>query len=289
LSGTTDEIRAKFQQDCGSLGFEGFRIVVDELNKGRYTFLGYNVVEGELSFRNYERIKNVLKNYMAQMLADVIVLREEQSMVRRIIDRNYSYFTVEERNEVFANTIKQLSSNSGLFTEFNLASRRTNIMGKIAEYLDTHHELVLDGFVTFRLKDYRAQLGQVVDKVVDEYMMELEYKEFIRVLRYFVEIQEPRVEEVHVVVSKMGTFKIVDSAGQSINNQYLENFLAQSADEINYDDLLITALITIAPNNIVLHNSQTLLESQDIAETIQNIFEDRVIICRDAGICPICY
>jgi hypothetical protein len=48
----------------------------------------------------------------------------------------------------------------------------------------------LDGFLSFRLKEYRGRLAEVVDKAVDEYMMDMEYKEFIRVLRYFVDVQE---------------------------------------------------------------------------------------------------
>jgi len=119
-----------------------------------------------------------------------------------------------------------------------------------------------------------------VDKAVDEYTMDLEYKEFIRVLRCFVEIQEPQVEEVHVVIIDSGVYKIVDSQGQMINNQNFENFLMQREDYINYEDLLITALITIAPYSIMVHMHESQNATiQNVVETIKNIFNERIVIC----------
>ncbi len=284
LTGTTDEIRARLQKDCVTLSQEGFCVAIDEIYRGNYTFLGCNIIEGELSFRNYERIKNLLKHYVAKILAEIIVSDEEKIIIGKIIERNYYYFNEEERSIVYNNTLKMLKDNNGLFPNFSLNERRNQILAKLLDYLDNHHELVVEGFINFRLKDYREQLIQVVDKAVDDFMMELEYKEFIRVLRYFVEVQEPKVEEVHVVMSNNGNFKILDSFGKTINNQYLENFATQGADEINYEDLLITALITIAPYNVMLHSANP-PKLQDVMETIKSIFDGRVVICPGCDIC----
>ncbi|WP_040683404.1 putative sporulation protein YtxC [Thermosinus carboxydivorans] len=284
LTGTIEEIRARLQQDCGSLVQEGVRIAIDELSKGRYTFLGCNIIEGELSFRNYERIKNLLKHFVAKLLTDQILQREEINIIRKIIDRNYSYLSVEERNIVLENSLNILNNGGALLEDFSLPARRSKILNRILEYLDDHHELVLDGFITFRLKDYRDQLAQIVDKAVDEYTMDVEYKEFIRILRYFVDVQRPQIEEVHVVIKANDTFKLLDTQGQPIHSQYLENFIARNSEEINYEDLLITALITIAPFNIMLHNLDA-AKSPDLVDTIKNIFLGRVAICPGCNLC----
>jgi putative sporulation protein YtxC len=285
LAGTTDDIRTKLQQDCKTFANDGFRIAVEEMNKGAYTFLGCNLTEGELSFYHYERIKNGLKNYVAKMLADTVILREEKKLVRKIIDTNYYYFSDNERDILYDNTLQILNSNNPLISEFNFAARHNQVQAKIQEYLENNHELVLDGFVHFRLKTYRNQLTQLVDKVVDDFVLELEYKEFIRVLRYFVDVQEPRIEEVHVVVLGHNTFKILDRDGKPVHNQYVDSVILQNADEINYEDLLVSALISIAPHHIMLHN-KTGMKSQELVETIGNIFENRVALC-EAG-CPFC-
>jgi putative sporulation protein YtxC len=282
LTGVPDEIRVRLQQDCCSLVQEGFRIAIDETSKGNYIFLGCNVAEGELSFRNYERIKNVLKNYVSNMLADTIVTREEKAMLRKIVKNNYRYFGDEERDIIYRNAVGLLENESGLFGDFNYTARRNRVLVKLQDYFNTHHELVVDGFIAFRLKDYREKLTQVVDKAVDEYMLDLEYKEFIRVLKYFVEVQEAQVEEIHVIIGDGESFRIRDSRGKILNHQQLENYMAKNGDDINYEDLLISALITIAPQHVMLHSGG---RTSGVMTTIQNVFEGRVVVCPGCDLC----
>lgn len=282
LSGAPDEIRTRLQQDCRVLAQEGFRVAVDESSKGNYTFLGCNIAEGELSFRNYEHVKNALKTYVAQMLAEHIVAHEEKSLIRKIVNQNYYYFGELERAAIYDNALKLLDDPGG--GEFGYTDRRNRILAKLKEYFDIHHELVLDGFLSFRLKDYRARLTEIVDKAVDEYMLDMEYKEFIRVLRYFVDVQEAQVDEVHIVLGDGDTFKIRDARGRNIHNQYLESLMIRN-EEINYEDMLISALITIAPQNIMLHFSSELGKTHSAVETIQSVFAGRVSICRGCSLC----
>ena len=280
LTGTTQEMREKLQLDCKTIIQDGFRVAIDEVNKGHYTFIGCNVMEGELSFRNYERIKNAIKNHVANMLTEFIVVREEKKMIGKIIAEHYSDYDEMERKSIYDHTLELLSGNDDVIVDFGIATRYETILGKILAYLDTHHELVLEGFINFRLKEYREKLVQTVDKAADDYMMDLEYKEFIRVLRGFIDIQTPQVEEVHVVFVGNGTYKILDDQGRTINNQNFENFLLRREDNINHDDLLITALITIAPYHVMVHvHDHHDGPEQHVVETIKKIFDGRVMIC----------
>lgn len=281
LNGTTGSIREKLERDCKTLTQEGFRVDIEELDKGGYKFLGLNISDGELSFRNYERIKNVLKNSVAQILADWIISNEEHKIINKMVTNNYFYFNHDERAIVESNTLRALSMSP--------AVRYKLILSRILDYLENHHVLVLEGFLNFRLKDYRLHLSEVIDNVVDDFMMELEYKEFIRVLRYFVDVQEPRVEEVHLIISSASTFHIYDSQGKILKNQYVENSLlphcdADDCDNLNYEDLVVSALISIAPRNIMVHTSNR-PGDKEVLETIKSVFEGRVVVCEGCEIC----
>lgn len=284
LTGTTHGVASQLQHDCCSFLSDGFRISVDEISKGKYTFVGCNIVEGELSFRNYERVKDSLKKFVVELVADFILNYEERRLIRRIIERSYDYFSIEEQESIFDATLKILNTNTVFIESFTAQERRDQIISRLAEYLSDHHELVVDGFIQFRLKDYRKKLNQIVDKAVDDLMMELEYKEFIRVLRYFVNVQDPQVGETHVLFQDTSSFKIFDSTGKAISNQYLDNFACQYIDEISYEDLLITALISLSPNQIVLHNPLE-KNSVDLITTLQGVFGDRVAICQGCELC----
>ncbi len=281
LSSAPDEIRARLQRYCRALVQEGFRVAVDESSKGNYTFLGCNIAEGELSFRNYEHVKNTLKVYVAQMLADYIVAHEEKNLIRKIVNHNYYYFSENERAAICDNVLKLLDDASG---DFGYTDRTNRILTKLKDYFDIHHELVLDGFLSFRLKDYRDRLTEIVDKAVDEYMLDMEYKEFIRVLRYFVDVQETQIEEVHIVLGDGDAFRISDERGRNIHNQYLESVMLGN-EEINYEDLLISALITIAPRTVMLHFCSEHGKTHSAVDTIQKVFAGRVSVCRGCSLC----
>lgn len=285
LRGTADEIRARMQQDCAVLNHEGFRIAIDETSRGNYTFLGCNISEGEMSFRNYERIKRLLKRLIAKIVAEVIVIREEKKLVRKIIDQEYHYFSKNEQGMIYDHVVCTLNSNAVPLEGFTLPDRIGNVLGIVMNYLDNQHELVLDGFVNFRLKEYRSKLRETVDLVVDDFMLEMEYREFIRVLQSFIGLQDPLAEEVHVLIDSSGKFKILDIGGQIVSNSYVDHMIADSRTELNYEDLLITSLIAVAPVHVVIHNISYPGEFMAVVETIRNIFEGRVIICKGCEIC----
>lgn len=284
LSGSIDDIRDKLQQDCNLFQREGYQIVVDQLQAGKYTFLNCSILEGEISFRNYERIKNLLKLYVAQILADLVVTREEQNVLRRMIRFGYDYFTPDEQEQVLLKAQSILQDENPAITEYHLPIRRSRVFSKILDYLDFHNELVLDGFIRFRLKDYGQILNGAVEKAVDEYMSDIEYQEFVRVLRYFVSMQEPRTGEVHVVVDHSGAISIFDSEGEALSEANGERFIADSLDGANGQDLLMSALITIVPYVIMFHFVGR-SKNMTLVNAVKDVFADRVIICEGCHIC----
>jgi putative sporulation protein YtxC len=283
FSGMPDEIKMKLAGSFPGVTREGLPLTIQETKRGSYYFLDWNIPEGELSFRNYERVKNTLKSCAAEVLADSVIEREEAVLLRKIANRNYRHLGEEERDAICEKAVALLDS-CEQSADAGKSSRRNDVLRRLRDYFDNQHELVLDGFIAFRLKDYREKLAEIVDRAVDEYMMDLEYKEFIRVLRYFVDVQQTQVDEVHVIICSGEVFKIRDSRGKVINNQYLETFMVRNTDEINYEDLLISALITIAPQIVMLHCGPG-VKADDVVTTIQRVFEGRVVRCSGCDLC----
>jgi len=140
----------------------------------------------------------------------------------------------------------------------------------------------LEGFVRFRAKYYWQFLCETVDAAVDAYLIDREYQEFIKLLRYFVELQEPKIEMVNVIIDKPNKFEILDYQGKTIETNYLEGIILEIGhNELDFEDLLISALITIAPARIVLHACP----NHHIQQTILSIFGSRVHTCSGCIIC----
>ena len=271
-----DFIRNRLDDEFKLLQAEGVQIYCKEKASGNYTFLGFDVeTDQDTSFNSY---RTLFKQYVAKIISDLVVGKWEEKLVSRIIKNNYHYFTNEEKNIILEKTLEMLRLDNSI-------QRKNKILFKVIDYLENNDDLIIDGFIKFRLKEYLSDLEDVVDRAVEDFLMEKEYNEFIRLLRYFVDIQDPRAELVHVLLKPSGLFTLYDGNQNVISNEYLEGLIFDlPTSEINYEDLLIRALITIAPRQIILHTVKC-YQTKNVINTIQNVFGDRVTICEG---CPKC-
>lgn len=282
-----DLLKSRLDTEFGLLANDGMIIDCEEKPKGGYVFLGYNVADYGNAGYSAKDTDRIFKHYIADVVSDIIINRWENNLINNIIQENYYYFNTEEMKTIYEYTLQKLDhldDSPGDKVLYRL-SRKSLVLQKLMEYLHNNSQIIIEGFIRFRLKEYIQELRLAVDKAVDDFMLEREYKEFIRLLKYFVDIQEPRVEKVHVLMKSSGFFKLLDGQNNNINNEYLEGFIFDLVDsEINHEDLLISALITIAPNNIVLHFKESTKFSH-MLETIKNVFGDKVQQCSGCNLC----
>lgn len=242
-------------------------------HRGDIVFLDCEKYYGQVS---HDRIKNRL----ATVIAEVIIEDWAHLLIKKIIREHYYFFNEEEKRAIEEKVLDIIKNKLNYYFFY----RKENITKKILDYLNKNRELVLDGFVNFRLKDYKLDLEELVDIVVDDFMLEKEYFEFIRLLKYFVDIQEPKVPEVNIILNEKN-FKLLNSQGNEIENEYLEGILLESTDSnINYEDLLISALITLAPQKLVIHTEKK-DNRQETLKTIENVFGNKVSYCLSCSFC----
>lgn len=276
-----EELRHRLMGEFRDLQQEGVNIRVGESHRGNLTFLdcSFDGLSGSSG-----QSDALVRHYLANALTDVIVDGLEPDLLRKIIRGTYSYFSREEQDQIATSAQGNLRSGPEGGPQQTL-SRRIKILHRLRDFLDSSDELVLEGFVMFRLQDYLEELEDAVDRAVDDFLMEREYREFVRLLKYFVDVQEPRIDHVHVLMRPGGSFRLVDDQGCAIRSEYLEEFVVEMVEsEINYDDLLISALITLAPRQITVHGLTEDLQDESL-ETITAVFSERVRLCGD---CPGC-
>ncbi|MBC9783729.1 putative sporulation protein YtxC [Heliobacterium chlorum] len=234
-----------------------------------------------------EEMALILRQYCARMLTDWILDVWEQELVEKRINSEYAYFSEEERwviAEKATQILKQEEETSKEYIIYRVG-RRQRILERLLDVLVTFGRVHIDGFLRFRLSDYLATLSDSVDVAVDEYMMEKEYKEFVSLLRYFLEIQDTRVPVVHVYM-RPGGFQLLDERGIPVNNEIVEGFHQDviKHEEICFEDLLISALVTVAPVQVVIHYTEGVPSSESM-QTIQAVFGDRLHYCPGCDRC----
>lgn len=273
-------IRADLEYEMGLLHGQGLAVDLYEEDRGLYSFVDCRF-EGQAA-GDGENHARILRYIVANVIADLILNVVTKEMLNRIIRQEYTFFSPQERASILAEALSILNLREQVNGIPYRIYRRNQILAKVLRHLEEYNQLILEGFLRFQLKDYYEELKDAAERAVDRFMLQREYDEFIRLLRYFVDIQPPRIEEVNVLVKGGGMFSLLDEEGQPVEHEQLRAVLTDMGpEEIDYEDLLLSALITISPARVILH----VIERLEVQETIERVFGDRVVICPG---CPIC-
>lgn len=259
---------------------------VNEVNSDGSTSIICSIDEDKKINEKSTQSYNILMLHVSNALADYIIRQYEEKLLTRIINTNYCYFNTVERRDILNLSLKAIRNDDKNFLNSLFQIRRRNvIIRKLLDYFEGSNSLILDGFVNFRLKDYMKDLEEIVEKAVDEFLMEREYREFIRLLKYFVEIQDPKFNVIHVIAGYDNKYVLMDEYKNEITNECIQDFVNEITEgEINYDDLLVSSLITLAPKKIIIHGPSQ-FKNKELLETIKNVFSGRVTICNGCESC----
>ncbi len=279
-----DILHDRLHEQLKSLVNEGLQVRMEESPDGKFTFVACNFIGlGAGQKRKY--VRTVCMDNVANTICEIILNHWEKVILENLIKETFYYFNAEERNTILSHALEHISNKDEAVYITYRHQRKKKILSELSEFLSTNNYIVIDGFIRFRLKDYVNELYEVAEQAVDEFLMEREYREFIQLLKYFVDIQDPRVSCVNVTMDADGVFKLYDENGELIDNNNMEEFMIEFiSSEINYEDLLISSLVTVAPSEIVFH-FQPKKNQKVTVETIKKVFPGKVRYCSG---CPLC-
>lgn len=191
-----------------------------------------------------------------------IIKKYENKILKRIIKKNYP--------EMPAFAISELIE---LKKDTDVTPRLKTVEKILKSYFCDHREGNVEGIVRFRFFEYKKMLRNLADELVDIYYLNREYEDFVELLRYFVSVQNVRPELVCIKVLSNGRYVILDKDGEDITIKCIQEFAsAEDINDVSLDDLLISILITLAPEKIIIENGENIKNIQ-LFETIENVFE----------------
>lgn len=222
----------------------------------------------------------VLDQYV-NVVAEYIIDRYETRLLKRILEERHRDLSPAGRREILKNT--ELLGDD---PEVGYQARKQSVLLSVYDYLKEDTTMLMDGFVAFRLKEYEVLLVALAERLVEQYVTQKEYDEFIGLLKYFVNIQQPRPRLVHVLVQEHGGYTLIDEDGEDITARCFADFLEGEVllTEEAYDDLLISVLITLAPEKIILHNRKH-IQNRELFSTISLVFDGKISDCQGCGFC----
>lgn len=244
-----------------------------------------------ISMHNFKNYKNIIVHCKNEEKADFCALIAgiltrtinkfyEANLINEIITSNYFYFSDIERKDIFNYCIEYINSSPQ-----EISYKNNLIFMAVFNYTEKNKYMVLDGFVNFRIKEYIKYLDELVDISVDKFVIDREYNEFIDLLKLYIESRKAESQIIHLIYYKQESMlldinkKIIDTSSEIFDAKYLSDITFSS------NDYALNALLTLLPEKLYVHLIDE--ECDDFINTLKQIFEDRVKICKNCMICNI--
>lgn len=229
--------------------------------------------------------KKSLYYYVAKIIYGAMLSEFEKEELKKYIEDNFFYLTQDEENEIEENCISALKGEEICEKNIYSLNIKNKITDKILACLYENYQFNLDGFIQFRKKDIYNDFKMMLENVIEEFFIEKEYNEFIKLLKYFIDMEDPKINRVDIVIKKDGSFKVVDEDGRDILDKLLQNVNDLcSIENSSLEDMMMSGLITAAPRSIVIHCRENSINSE-IIETIIKVFDKRVKFCDSCKLC----
>ncbi|WP_052476184.1 putative sporulation protein YtxC [Cohnella kolymensis] len=216
------------------------------------------------------------------MLADYTLTEQEPSLLRKIFQYRFGLKDAVETDALIAEAVSLLDGEPGIgeiWAGVGRERRMRKLATRFSVYLEDFDRLHLDGFMRFRLSDYRAEVYEAAETAVEERLMETQYQEFMSLLKSMVEWQETRTPAVHVLHSGGFAFRLLDGEMRPLEDDVDAD--PDSDPDEEEESLVVSRLLAASPGQLYIHTPEP--ESQ-VIRTIIGIFGDRAALYPDMPI-----
>ena len=232
-------------------------------------------------FKNY---KNIIVHYignnnelfimmLSKILANCVLQHYEKNLIKKIIDLDYFYFTSIDKKHIIKNCQEVLE-------ECN--ERKNKIVFSLYEYIKEHKYFILEGFINFRLFEYKSILEAVVDTGVNKYIIDKEYKEFIQLLQNYINSKSEIQEIVHIIYTDSEPILLDENENIIVYDKKIIQSKYLSDISFSSKDYCLNELLNLLPKKIILH---LLVEDDEFTKMLQLVFAGKLIVCKECSIC----
>jgi putative sporulation protein YtxC len=208
---------------------------------------------------------------IASEIANIIINIVKRELLKENIKKICRKINVEDIEKVYKNSLK--------FFQKKEAFMKDNIFNRVYDYISTNNHINIYGFIKFRMKCWPNEINKISSRSIEEYLSKKNKDEFINALRYFVEVQEEKIDLLKVKILENGSFILYDKDDNIIENENAEDMINTGLKEnLNYEDFLISTLLTWCPKEMLIYDNLENDSSKNIIETVKSIFDYRVII-----------
>ncbi|WP_031407744.1 putative sporulation protein YtxC [Geobacillus vulcani] len=227
--------------------------------------------------------KYVLESHIVPAMTAFMQEVMEDRLLLSIIANVFYFRDVEEQQQILALAHSFLDGERRDYRKSAAfaASRTAMLRDAFASFLRDGLSFSFSSFVTFRLKPYMERLQHYVELAIDEYKLEQEYQNFVQMLRDCLAGRAPQWPRLYLVHDPPH-FVFYDSEQRELSTaevrQLIDRHLVFS-QPMYIDASVLAPLVSLAPAEIELYTDHP---DDGMVQTLQNVFQERLTVCRRA-------
>lgn len=211
------------------------------------------------------------------IIADLILNNYEMNLLSEILTNSFTEFSQYERNKI----LRIAQDKAEVYNEIY---NYRYIVKKISNYLKNQNIISIDGFLKFRLFEYRRELEMLLCEAIEDFYVEQELCEFIDLMAEYVSISSPLIDLVHIKANPDKSFSFYDFKKNSISFMIYDDELFNNL--FTEEEKIISVLLSIMPKRIIWHCNNE-FENYNLLNTLKKIFKERFTICFGCEFCKI--
>lgn len=173
----------------------------------------------------------------------------------QLIRKYFFYFTESEQKLIL----------NRAYEDFDYNIPKDYIYNQLKLWFCENDVLNVQGFVMFRLNEYKEYIYVILQEIVDKYIVELEQNQIIDYFKNVLENQTPYINTIYIYSEKQ-RYKIF--------NQNHEKLITID----NCDELLLNTMVSIAPETIYFYG---ICDNINFFNTLLKVFENRIKVIND--------
>lgn len=214
------------------------------------------------------------------MVADAVMEEYEGVIIEQCVKSNYSFLEENERQAIIKEA-KLIAKEKDGIVQPDYGERRIAVYDAALKYLEENSVIIPCGFVDFRFRDFFFYTEKIVSLAYDIYFDKREYEEFTYLLSMFVASKEKKEEVIHVVWDEDKVY-LYNKRGRDVTRKYEKEFLSMvKKHDINQEDLAISAVISAAPERLVLHTEK----ESPLRDALEKIYIGKCKVCTGCSFC----
>lgn len=231
-----------------------------------------------IHYRPYYNSRDSLEDFfklISNYIYDIIISFYEFPIIYTQFKNLFFYFDESEKNLLLDNCLDSVN-----FID-NIQKKKDILFPLIYDYISTNKAIYLDGFINFRIKPYIDFINNLINNCVNDYVVEKEYVEYIKLLKTYVNSRPSQTNILHLIYIKDDTILLDENLEiLSITNNIQPSIISDIS--FNANDYILNMLISLLPKKLYIH---LLSKEDEFISSLIKIFENTVHICSDCSIC----